>query len=93
MDVETITALGRESLKLALLIGAPMLIVGVVVGLIVGVLQCATQIQDQTIAFVLKLVAVFSTLAIFLPWIVAKTAEFSRETLSNIPETTTVFLK
>lgn len=93
MDVETITSLGRESLKLALLVGAPMLITGVVVGVIVGVFQSVTQIQDQTIAFVLKLVAMLSTLAIFLPWIVAKTVEFSQNALTNIPEAATFFWK
>ena len=92
MDIETVISLGRESMKIALMIGSPMLIVGVAIGLIVSILQSATQMQDQTVAFVLKLVAIFATLALFLPWIVAKTAEFSQQTLTNIPETTTIFL-
>ena len=92
MDIDAITSLGRESLSLALIIGAPILIVGVVVGLLVGILQSATQIQDQTVTFVCKIVAVFVTLAIFLPWIAAKTVEFSQKIIMNIPDSTTVFL-
>ncbi|MGI6401209.1 MAG: flagellar biosynthesis protein FliQ [Thermoguttaceae bacterium] len=92
MGIDAITSLGRESMTLALLIGAPVLLVGVLVGIVVGVLQSATQIQDQTIAFVCKIVAMFITLAIFLPWIVAKLVEFSQNVLSNIPETATVLL-
>ena len=93
MDIDLVTSLGRESMKLAFLIGAPMLTAGIVVGLIVGILQSATQIQDQTIAFVFKLLAVFSTLSIFLPWIVSKTAEFSQKVFSDVPENISSFLK
>ena len=93
MDVDTITSLGRESMKLALLIGSPLLIVGLLIGLVVGTMQSVTQIQDQTVAFVLKLLAIFATLAATLPWIVTKTVEFSQNTIANIPETLTLFLE
>lgn len=79
-------------MTLALAIGTPVLVVGVLVGLVVGVFQSATQIQDQTISFVCKIAAMFVTLAIFLPWIISRTVEFTRELLTNIPETATIFL-
>ena len=93
MNVETITSLGRESMKFTLMIGSPLLIVGLLVGLLVGTIQSVTQIQDQTVAFVLKLLAIFATLATTLSWIVTKTVEFSQNTITNIPETLTLFLE
>ncbi len=84
---EVIIELGRDALRVALLIGSPVLVVGALVGALVAVVQAATQIQDQTVAFVLKLVSVAATLAIFLPWCMSKLAEFSAQLLETAPET------
>lgn len=78
-------------MALALLISAPVLIVGAIIGVIVGVFQSATQIQDQTISFVFKIAAMLAAFSIFLPWIAAKTAEFAQRILSNIPDVTVGF--
>ncbi|MBQ9126957.1 MAG: flagellar biosynthetic protein FliQ [Thermoguttaceae bacterium] len=91
METETAIALGREALQTMLAIGAPALVVCVLVGLATGILQAATQIQDQAFATVLKIVATFATVAIFLPWSVARLAEFARNLWEQIPETTTFF--
>lgn len=91
METETAIVLGREALRLMLTIGAPALTVCVVVGLFAGILQAATQIQDQAFATVLKIVATLAAVAIFLPWSVARLAEFARNLFEKIPETTTVF--
>ncbi len=91
METETAVALGREALQTMLTIGAPALIVCVLVGLATGILQAATQIQDQAFATVLKIVATFSAVAIFLPWSVARLLEFVRGLWERIPETTTYF--
>ncbi len=84
---ELVVLLGRESLNLAGAVSLPVLIVGMTVGLVVGALQTATQIQDQTIAFVVKLLAMATSVAVFLPWALAKLAEFSTTLYENIPET------
>jgi flagellar biosynthesis protein FliQ len=91
MEMETAIALGREALQTMLAIGAPALVVCVLVGLATGILQAATQIQDQALATVLKIVATFATVAIFLPWTVARLQEFARRLWEGIPETTTFF--
>ncbi|MBQ9370612.1 MAG: type III secretion system export apparatus subunit SctS [Thermoguttaceae bacterium] len=84
---ELIVELSRESLRVALLVGAPALLVGAIVGLLVAIVQAATQIQDQTLAFVVKLVSVLAALAIFLPWCMSRLAEFTARLIENAPET------
>jgi len=86
MDADAIVSLARNSVTLALLIGSPVLFVGLFVGLIVGLLQACTQIQDQTIASVAKLVSMLITFAVFLPWCVAKLVEYSRDLLGNLSD-------
>ena len=62
-------------------------VVGAIVGLLVAIVQAATQIQDQTLAFVVKLVSVLAALAIFLPWCMSRLAEFTARLIENAPET------
>ena len=75
----------REGLYLMLLVSAPVLIVTMVVGLLVSVLQAATQVQDQTVSFVPKLVAAFVTLAALGPWIGAQLVRFTHTVFEAIP--------
>jgi flagellar biosynthetic protein FliQ len=77
--------LGREAILIAALIAAPALIAGMVVGLIIGLIQALTQIQEQTVAFVPKLVAMALAVGITLPWVLARLVEYSRELFENIP--------
>lgn len=91
MEMETTVALGREALQTMLAIAAPALVVCVLVGLATGILQAATQIQDQAFATVLKIVATFATVAIFLPWSLARLLEFVRRLWEKIPETINFF--
>jgi len=60
----------RKAIQTILLAAAPMLIVGMVIGLLVSIFQAATQINEQTLTFVPKIVAVFVTLVIFGPWLI-----------------------
>jgi flagellar biosynthetic protein FliQ len=78
--------LGREALFTALMVGAPILLVGTLVGLAIGLLQALTQVQDQTVAFVPKLVAMVAALAICLPWVLERMMEYSTGLLTNIPQ-------
>ena len=70
--------IGREAIYTSLLIGAPILITGMVVGLLIGLLQAVTQVQDQTVAFVPKILAMAAVLIACLPWLVTRMVEFTR---------------
>ncbi len=85
MTPETVATIGKEAIETVLLISAPMLGFGLVVGLMVSVFQAATQIQEMTLTFVPKIVAVFIALLIFFPWMMQTMIEFTRELILNIP--------
>jgi flagellar biosynthetic protein FliQ len=72
MTPEFVVDIGRRALETALLISAPMLLTALLVGLIISVFQAATQINEQTMTFIPKLVGVFVVLLIFAPWILQK---------------------
>ena len=93
MDNDLVVTLAREGLQLALLIVTPVLLTGVIVGVLVGLVQTVTQIQDQTSAFVVKVTSMIVVFAVCLPWIVGKIVEYSRILFENIPETTTIFFQ
>ena len=71
----------------ALLLGSPILIAGMVMGLLIGLAQALTQVQDQTVAFVPKIVAMVAVLILCLPWLVQKMVEYSEYLIANIPKT------
>lgn len=75
----------RAAIMHAILIGAPLLLVGVVVGLIVSVFQTLTQIQDQTLNAVPKIIAMVLAIVIFLPWIADQMVEYTQTTYDQIP--------
>ncbi|MFW5489300.1 MAG: flagellar biosynthesis protein FliQ [Desulfovibrio sp.] len=85
MTPEFVIGFARQSIELALTIALPMLGVGLGVGVIVSVLQAATQIQEMTLAFVPKIVAIFLALLIAFPWIMDKMLTFTRNLLLNFP--------
>jgi flagellar biosynthetic protein FliQ len=89
MEPQQAIDMGREAIFTALLIGAPLLIMAVVVGLTIGLIQALTQIQDQTISFVPKIVAMVMALSLCLPWLVQRMLEYSEEVLMNIPRVIT----
>ncbi|ABC80478.1 type III secretion system export apparatus subunit SctS [Anaeromyxobacter dehalogenans] len=77
--------LGREALLLVLVLSAPPLGAALLVGLVTGVLQAATQVQEQTLAVVPRLVAVVVALAIAAPWIGARAVRFAADCLALVP--------
>jgi flagellar biosynthetic protein FliQ len=87
MDPQNVVDIGREAMMTALIIGAPILLVGVAVALVVGLLQALTQVQDQTIAFVPKIVAMIAAASLCLPWLIQRMVEYSETVISNIPFT------
>lgn len=85
MQAQDVVDLTREALVVALLIGAPLLVVGLVVGLAVGVFQSFAQIQDHSLVFVPKLIAIAAALAVCLPWLVERMMEYSEHLFVNVP--------
>ena len=76
-----------QALWLVLLLSAPPVIVAALVGLLVALVQAATQIQEQTVAFVPKLLAMIVVLGLSLPWVLSRLIEYSEHLISNIPNT------
>lgn len=85
MTVEYVLALGRDAISLTLMIAAPMLILALLVGVTISILQAVTQIQEMTLTFVPKIVAVATALLIFLPWIISRLVNFTTQLYGNIP--------
>lgn len=85
MEPQQAIDLGREAMSIALLVSAPILLVGIGVGLLIGLLQALTQIQDQTLSFVPKILAMLTAFAIGLPWLIQRMVEYSGTLISNIP--------
>lgn len=84
MDAQ-ILSLGREAVILVLLTSAPPLAAALLVGVLAGVLQAATQIQEQTIGTVPRIVAAFGALGICAPWIAARVVHFAQLCLDLVP--------
>ena len=85
MEANTAIDLTRDAILTSLLLCAPVLVVGLVAGLLIGLAQALTQIQDQTVAFVPKLVAMVAALTLCLPWLLQKMIEYSETLFLNIP--------
>jgi flagellar biosynthetic protein FliQ len=87
MDPQDAIDLGREALMFTLLISSPVMVAGLVVGLLIAFMQAVTQIQEQTVAFVPKLVAMVVVLSLALPWLIAQMVQYSHDLISHIPDT------
>ena len=85
MSHALIVDLARNAIILALLIAGPMLIVALLVGLVVSVLQAVTQIQEQTLAFVPKLVGVSVVFLLALPWVLQLLVKYTTELFRSLP--------
>jgi flagellar biosynthetic protein FliQ len=77
--------IGQQALLTMLLVAAPMLLVALVVGLLVSIFQAATQINEMTLSFIPKLIAVFVTLVIAGPWMTAVLVDYIRRLFASIP--------
>ncbi|HUV49841.1 MAG TPA: flagellar biosynthesis protein FliQ [Anaerolineae bacterium] len=85
MTVDMIIGLAAEAIKVTLLLAAPMLTVGLAVGLIVSIFQAVTQIQEMTLTFVPKIVAVMVGLIIALPWMINLMVTYTQKLFQSIP--------
>lgn len=85
MTPDQIMAIGQRALEIMLLLAAPMLLVALLVGLIVGVFQAATQINEMTLSFIPKLVGLAATMVIAGPWMLKLIVGYTRELFESIP--------
>ncbi len=85
MTPDFIVSIGKETIWMVLLVGAPMLILGSIVGIAIAVFQAATQIHEMTLTFVPKIIAVMVALLLFLPWIMRVLIDFTVRIYTNIP--------
>lgn len=86
MDAQDAIELGREAMMMTLLIGTPVLAVGMAVGLLVGLVQALTQIQEQTVAFVPKLLVMVLVLTLTMPWLIDQMMQYTTELIERIPQ-------
>ncbi|AZG09582.1 MAG: hypothetical protein ABS43_28275 [Bordetella sp. SCN 67-23] len=80
-----ILTLAQEAVQIALYLAAPLLLSALVVGLVISVLQAATQINEMTLSFVPKLVAIFAAALIAGPWMLSMMTDYIRRLFENIP--------
>ena len=77
--------LTRQAIMLVVILAAPALLVSLAVGLIVSLLQAITQVQEQTLSFVPKIIATLAALVFFGPWMIARAVEFGRSMFAAVP--------
>jgi flagellar biosynthetic protein FliQ len=86
MSPEYVVTFGRQSLELMLVVSAPLLLVALGVGLTVSLLQAVTQINEATLSFLPKLVAVSITLIVIGPWMISLLSDYIARTLTSFPQ-------
>jgi flagellar biosynthetic protein FliQ len=84
MTPEFVVEIGRKAVQTVLMVAAPMLLSGLLVGVIISIFQAATQINEQTMTFIPKIVAVLVALIIFAPWIIQVMVAFTGNILQSI---------
>ena len=77
--------IAREAMTVTLLLAAPMLGFGLLVGLVVSIFQAVTQINEMTLTFIPKIIAVAAALAIFMPWIMRTLVDFTTRLITSLP--------
>jgi len=85
MTAEMVVSIAREAVLTMLLVSAPMLLAGLLIGLIISILQAITQVHEMTLTFIPKIVAVAISLIIFLPWIMNIIIDFTHRVYNIIP--------
>ena len=87
MTPEFVTGFFMEAMKTAVLVSMPVLMVGLIAGVLVSVFQAATQINEMTMVLIPKMIAVGIALIIFFPWMMEVMVDFTRNVIVNLPTT------
>jgi flagellar biosynthetic protein FliQ len=82
---ELVVSIGREALTVTLLVAGPMLLFGLVIGLVISIFQSVTQINEMTLVFVPKILCVALALLVFLPWMINTILDFTHHMYDLIP--------
>ncbi|KQY86489.1 MULTISPECIES: flagellar biosynthesis protein FliQ [Roseateles] len=85
MDAQQVFTFGQQGLYMMMLVAAPILIVVLLVGVVISIIQAATQINEATLSFVPKVIAAVLTLAVAGPWMMTTLVEYIQRTLMTIP--------
>jgi len=85
MSPDTVLDLGQQALRLTLLLAAPLLLMALVVGVLVGVFQAATQINEMTLSFIPKLLAMAAAMVLTGPWMLRMLIDYTRRLYESIP--------
>ncbi|MCK4631955.1 MAG: flagellar biosynthesis protein FliQ [candidate division Zixibacteria bacterium] len=86
MTPQMVVSIGREALTLTLLVAGPMLLFGLIIGLTIAIFQAVTQINEMTLTFVPKILAIGMALLVFLPWMINLLTDFTRHMFELIPQ-------
>lgn len=85
MTPESVMTVGHQAMELTLLVAGPLLLAALATGLVVSIFQAATQINEMTLSFIPKLLAMFATLALAGPWMITLLVDYMRRLLENLP--------
>lgn len=86
MTPDTVIEIGRQAIMVTVLLSAPLLLAALAAGLIIGMFQAATQIQDMTLSFVPKLIVLIVVLGLTGPWMLRTLVDYTRELIQMIPD-------
>ncbi|SNX55504.1 flagellar biosynthesis protein FliQ [Thermoanaerobacterium sp. RBIITD] len=84
MNPGVVLDIGREALMITMIISAPLLIISLLIGLIISIFQATTQIQEQTLTFVPKILAIFASIILFGPWMLTTMINYTQHLILNI---------
>jgi flagellar biosynthetic protein FliQ len=85
MTPDTVMTIGQRALEITLMLAAPMLLVALLIGLLVGVFQAATQINEMTLSFIPKLIGMAMALVLAGPWMLKQLVSYTRTLIESIP--------
>jgi len=85
MSVNQALDMGREALLMVLIVGGPVMGIGLVVGLVISLFQSMTQLQEQTLSFVPKILAMVGLAIVLVPWLAGRLLEYARIMLGEVP--------
>ena len=85
MTPESVMTMGQKAMEITLTVSAPLLLVALAMGLLISIFQAATQINEMTLSFIPKLVALFATLVVAGPWLLSVMTDYMRQVFEGIP--------
>jgi flagellar biosynthesis protein FliQ len=86
MNTDTVTTLATQAMTLALKVGGPLLLAGLVIGLVMSIFQAVTQIQEQSLSFIPKIVGVAALIVLLGPWMLDQLVSYAQSLYLSIPQ-------